>query len=104
MMPFRQLFDTSSTTFAYIFGCITFRDAIIIDPLFEQHTGRTALLKALSLKVKYTVNTRARADHVTDSWLMKDSEAAKITRSDNYRAEGQFNWCQLVISELASAQ
>ena len=103
MMPFRRLFDTSSTSFAYIFGCITFRDAIIIDPLFEQHTRRAALLKELSLKVN-TVNTRARADHVTDSWLMKDSEAAKITRSDNYRAEGQFNWCQLVISELVSAQ
>ena len=103
MMPFRQLFDISSTTFAYIFGCITFRDAIIIDPLFEQHTGRTALLKELSLKVN-TVNTSARADHVTDSWLITDTEAAKITRSDNYRAEGQFNWCQLVISELVSAQ
>jgi glyoxylase-like metal-dependent hydrolase (beta-lactamase superfamily II)/rhodanese-related sulfurtransferase len=87
-MLFRQLFDATSSTYTYILGCDISLDAIIIDPVFEQHARDTALLKELGLKVKYTVDTHVHADHVTGSWLLKESEAAKITLSGNYGAEG----------------
>ena len=87
-MLFRQLFDTTSSTYTYILGCNESQDAIIIDPVFEQHARDTALLRELGLKVKYTVDTHIHADHVTGSWLMKESEGAKITLSGNYGAAG----------------
>jgi glyoxylase-like metal-dependent hydrolase (beta-lactamase superfamily II)/rhodanese-related sulfurtransferase len=86
IMLFRQLFDTTSSTYTYILGCNDSQDAIIIDPVFEQHARDTALLRELGLNVKYTVDTHVHADHVTGSWLMKESEGAKITLSGNYGA------------------
>ena len=79
-MLFRQLFDTTSSTYTYILGCNVSQDAILIDPVFEQHTRDTALLRELGLKVKYTVDTHVHADHVTGSWLMKETEGAKIAQ------------------------
>ena len=87
-MLFRQLFDTTSSTYTYILGCNVSQDAILIDPVFEQHTRDTSLLRELGLKVKYTVDTHVHADHVTGSWLMKETEGAKIALSGNYGAEG----------------
>ena len=87
-MLFRQLFDTTSSTYTYILGCNESQDAIIIDPVFEQHARDSALLRELGLKVKYTVDTHVHADHVTGSWLMKESEGAKITLSGSYGAAG----------------
>ena len=87
-MLFRQLFDTTSSTYTYILGCDDSHDAIIIDPVFEQHARDTALLRELGLKVKYTIDTHVHADHVTGSWLMKESEGAQITLCGSYKAEG----------------
>ena len=87
-MLFRQLFDTTSSTYTYILGCDDSQDAIIIDPVFEQHTRDTALLRELGLKVMYTVDTHVHADHVTGSWLMKESEGAQIALCGNSGAEG----------------
>ena len=88
MMLFRQLFDTTSSTYTYLIGCDVSHDAIIIDPVFEQHARDTALLRELGLKVKYTVDTHVHADHVTGSWLMKESEGAQIALCGKYGAAG----------------
>ena len=42
-MIFRQLFDSNSSTYTYVLGCSDFRDAVIIDPVYEQHGRDTAL-------------------------------------------------------------
>ena len=87
-MLFRQLFDAISSTYTYILGCKTCNDAIIIDPVFEQHNRDSALLRELGLTLKYTIDTHIHADHVTGSWLLKESEGAKIALSENYDAMG----------------
>jgi sulfur dioxygenase len=77
-MIFRQLFDAPSSTYTYVLACDETRDAIVIDPVFEQHSRDQALLRELNLKVRYTIDTHIHADHVTGSWLLKESEGAEI--------------------------
>jgi sulfur dioxygenase len=87
-MIFRQLFDAVSSTYTYVLGCESSHDAIIIDPVFEQHARDTALLRELKLQLKYSIDTHVHADHVTGSWLMKDAFGAQIVLSDVYQATG----------------
>ena len=87
-MLFRQLFDSISSTYTYILGCNDTQEAIIIDPVFEQHTRDTAMLRELDLNLKYSLDTHVHADHVTGSWLMKESEEAKIALAGNSGATG----------------
>jgi glyoxylase-like metal-dependent hydrolase (beta-lactamase superfamily II)/rhodanese-related sulfurtransferase len=87
-MLFRQLFDSISSTYTYILGCNDTQEAIIIDPVFEQHTRDTAMLRELDLNLKYSLDTHVHADHVTGSWLMKESEDAKIALAGNSGATG----------------
>lgn len=87
-MLFRQLFDSTSSTYTYILGCNDTQEAIIIDPVFEQHTRDTAMLRELDLTLSYSLDTHVHADHVTGSWLMKESENAKIALAGNSGATG----------------
>lgn len=85
-MIFRQLFDPDSSTYTYIIGSESTGDAIIIDPVFEQHARDTALLRELNLRVRYTIDTHVHADHVTGAWLMKQTFGADIVLAGNYDA------------------
>jgi len=69
-MIFRQLFDSVSSTYTYLLGCADTREAVVIDPVFEQHERDTALIRELGLKVRYALDTHVHADHVTGAWLM----------------------------------
>jgi len=80
-MIFRQLFDSKSSTYTYLLGCETSREAIIIDTVFEQHARDSALINELGLKVKYCLDTHVHADHVTGAWLMKQAFGAQIAIS-----------------------
>jgi sulfur dioxygenase len=86
-MIFRQLFDQVSSSYTYVLGCEATGEAIIIDPVFEQHARDTALLRELNLKIKYSLDTHVHADHVTGSWLMRESFGAQIALSGEAGAE-----------------
>jgi glyoxylase-like metal-dependent hydrolase (beta-lactamase superfamily II)/rhodanese-related sulfurtransferase len=83
-MLFRQLFDSVSSTYTYLLGCDESRDAVVIDPVFEQHARDTALIRELGLKVCYVLDTHVHADHVTGAWLLRDSLNAQIVLSKRY--------------------
>jgi len=85
-MIFRQLFDSTSSTYTYVLGCEASLDAIIIDPVYEQHARDNALLRELGLRIKYTFDTHVHADHVTGAWLMKQAHDAKVVLSGEYSA------------------
>ncbi|MBT4162718.1 MAG: MBL fold metallo-hydrolase, partial [Gammaproteobacteria bacterium] len=78
-MIFRQLFDSTSSTYTYLLGCEATREAIIIDTVFEQHARDTALIRELNLSVRYAIDTHVHADHVTGAWLMKQEFDAQIS-------------------------
>ena len=50
MLVFRQLFDPPSSTYTYLLGCSVTREAVLIDPVFEQVRRDAALIGELGLQ------------------------------------------------------
>lgn len=83
-MVFRQLFDTASSTFTYLLGDPQSRQAVIIDPVFEQHLRDRALIEELGLTLAVALDTHCHADHVTGTWLMQQATGCRIGISGRY--------------------
>lgn len=78
MLVFRQLFDAPSSTYSYLLADQAAREAILIDPVFEQVNREIALIKELDLRLIATVETHVHADHVTGAWLLHRRLGSKI--------------------------
>jgi sulfur dioxygenase len=85
---FRQLFDQQSSTYTYLLGEPATREALLIDPVFEQARRDAALIEELGLKLCWTLETHVHADHVTGAWLLKEKLGSRIALSKASRAEG----------------
>ncbi len=85
---FRQLFDVQSSTFTYFLGCDTSRQAILIDPVFEQARRDAALVAELGLGFAWTLETHIHADHVTGAWILKERLGSGIAVGASSGAEG----------------
>jgi glyoxylase-like metal-dependent hydrolase (beta-lactamase superfamily II)/rhodanese-related sulfurtransferase len=77
-MIFRQLYDNTSSTYTYLLADETSREAIVIDPVFEQHQRDIALIRELGVELKYVIDTHCHADHVTGAWLLQQSNGGRI--------------------------
>ncbi|AKU97046.1 hypothetical protein AKJ09_03710 [Labilithrix luteola] len=80
-MLLRQLFDAASSTYTYILADERSREAVLIDPVFEQFTRDSALIRELGLRLLYTLDTHVHADHVTAAWLHKRAHGSRIVIS-----------------------
>lgn len=87
-MIFRQLFDPQSSTFTYLLADENTREAVLIDPVFEQVRRDAALLHELGLTLRWTVETHIHADHVTGAWLLKNRLGSSIAVGAATGAEG----------------
>ena len=87
-MIFRQLFDQQSSTYTYLLGDPATREALLIDPVFEQARRDAALIEELGLKLRWTLETHVHADHVTGAWLLKEKFGSRIALSQAGGAEG----------------
>jgi glyoxylase-like metal-dependent hydrolase (beta-lactamase superfamily II)/rhodanese-related sulfurtransferase len=85
---FRQLFDPKSSTYTYLLGCSKSREAILIDPVFEQAVRDAAQLAELGLKLTHTVETHIHADHVTAASFLKRRLESRIAVPADSHAEG----------------
>jgi glyoxylase-like metal-dependent hydrolase (beta-lactamase superfamily II)/rhodanese-related sulfurtransferase len=85
---FRQLFDTQSSTYTYLLGDPASREAVLIDPVFEQARRDAALVKELGLKLLWTLETHVHADHVTGAWMLKEKLGSRIAISRASGAQG----------------
>jgi glyoxylase-like metal-dependent hydrolase (beta-lactamase superfamily II) len=85
---FRQLFDPQSSTYTYLLADPASRDALLIDPVFEQARRDVALIEELGLKLRWTLETHVHADHVTGAWLLKEKLGSRIAISDASGAQG----------------
>ena len=87
-MIFRQLFDPQSSTYTYLLADPGTREAVLIDPVFEQARRDAALIDELGVKLRYTLETHVHADHVTGAWLHKQKLGSRIALSASSGAEG----------------
>jgi glyoxylase-like metal-dependent hydrolase (beta-lactamase superfamily II)/rhodanese-related sulfurtransferase len=87
-MIFRQLFDPQSSTFTYLLADDATREAVLIDPVFEQARRDAALIEELGLRLKCTLETHVHADHVTGAWLLKERLKSRIVVPAAGGAEG----------------
>ena len=72
-----QLFDPASSTYTYLLFDETSRDAVIIDPVDEQLDRDLGALRQYGLKLCWTVETHAHADHISGSGLLAEHAGAK---------------------------
>jgi len=64
------------------------REALLIDPVFEQARRDAALIDELGLRLKWTLDTHVHADHVTGAWLLRDKLGSRIAISKASGADG----------------
>jgi sulfur dioxygenase len=86
-MIFRQLYDATSSTYTYLLADETSREAIIIDPVFEQHERDIALIRELDVSLRHVLDTHCHADHVTGAWLLQQSHSIDIGLAEVVGAE-----------------
>lgn len=72
-----QLFDPASSTFTYVLFDETTRDALIIDPVDDQLERDLFVLRQYGLRLVWTVETHAHADHITSAAQLAEHTGAK---------------------------
>jgi sulfur dioxygenase len=85
---FRQLFDPQSSTYSYLLADPATRQAVLIDPVFEQVRRDSALVAELGVTLAWTLETHVHADHVTGGWLLRERLGSRIALSNASGAEG----------------
>lgn len=88
MLVFRQLFDPQSSTYTYLLADPGSREAVLIDPVFEQARRDQALIGELGLKLLWTLETHVHADHITGAWLHQQRLGSRIAIAAAAGAEG----------------
>lgn len=72
-----QLFDPASSTYTYLVFDEASREAVIIDPVDQQLERDLATLRQYGLKLAWTVETHAHADHITSAGLLAEHAGAR---------------------------
>jgi len=85
---FRQLFDQQSSTYTYLLADEKSREAVLVDPVYEQALRDAALIEELGLKLMWTLETHVHADHVTGAWLLKEKLGSRIAIGEKSGAGG----------------
>jgi sulfur dioxygenase len=81
-MLFRQLFDHDSSTYTYLLADVRTREAVIIDPVFEQFDRDRSVIEDLELELRYSLETHVHADHVTATTLLRKRFGARSVISE----------------------
>ena len=72
-----QLFDPTSSTYTYVLFDESTREALIIDPVDDQLERDLDVLRHHELKLVWTVETHAHADHITSAGSLAEHAGAK---------------------------
>ncbi|MFZ5482070.1 MAG: MBL fold metallo-hydrolase [Myxococcota bacterium] len=72
MLLFRQLWDPVSSTYTYLLADPDTREAALVDPVVEELDAYVELLRALRLRLVFTLETHVHADHVTAAGHLRE--------------------------------
>jgi glyoxylase-like metal-dependent hydrolase (beta-lactamase superfamily II)/rhodanese-related sulfurtransferase len=72
-----QLFDPASSTYTYVLFDVDSREALLIDPVDEQLSRDLQVLREHGLRLVWTVETHAHADHITSAGMLAEHTGAK---------------------------
>ena len=81
-MLFRQLFDPESSTYTYLLADDATREAILIDPVFDQVERDIDAIQGLGLRLVYALDTHVHADHVTALGALRERLGASTVVSE----------------------
>ena len=71
-MIFRQLFDSTSSTYTYLIASRKGGEALMIDPVFERTNHYLRILEELDFNLVKVVDTHVHADHVSAMAALRD--------------------------------
>jgi sulfur dioxygenase len=86
-MLFRQLFDSTSSTYTYILASGIGREAVIIDPVKEQLRQYLTVISDLELKLVTAIDTHTHADHITALGSLRDASGCATVMGEYTKAE-----------------
>lgn len=80
-----QLFDPTSSTYTYVLFDSATRDALVIDPVEEQIERDLEVLRQHDLRLQWSVETHAHADHITSAGQLAELAGAKTAAPSGCR-------------------
>jgi glyoxylase-like metal-dependent hydrolase (beta-lactamase superfamily II)/rhodanese-related sulfurtransferase len=86
-MIFRQLFDTTSSTYSYVLASRHGGEALIIDPVLERVDRYIQLLRELDLRLVKAIDTHLHADHITGLGALRDRTHCITVMGEQTRAD-----------------
>ena len=72
-----QLFDPASSSYTYVLFDEATREAVIIDPVDDQLARDLAVLRDHGLKLVWSLETHAHADHITSAGVLAEEAGAR---------------------------
>ncbi len=86
-MIFRQLFDTTSSTYSYLIASRQGAEALIVDPVLEKVDRYIQLLNELDLRLVKAVDTHLHADHITGLGALRDRTRCITVMGEQTKAD-----------------
>lgn len=84
----RQLFDRETCTYTYLIADQSTGEAVLIDPVLEQHERDLGLLDELGLELVAVLETHVHADHVTAAATLRDRTGCQVVFGQDSGATG----------------
>jgi glyoxylase-like metal-dependent hydrolase (beta-lactamase superfamily II) len=85
---FRQLFDTSTSTYTYLIACLKTGKALLLDSVDRNIDLYTRLIKEFDLDLIYALDTHVHADHITAMSLLKEKYNCQLAMGEHTPATG----------------
>jgi sulfur dioxygenase len=87
IMIFRQLFDTTSSTYTYVLASRHGGEALIIDPVLDRVDRYIQLLKELDLRLVKAIDTHLHADHITGLEALRERTQCITVMGEQTKAD-----------------
>ena len=86
-MIFRQLFDSTSSTYTYLLASRHGGEALIIDPVLERVDRYIQLLRELDLRLVKAIDTHLHADHITGLEALRERTECITVMGEQTKAD-----------------